>query len=170
MNQAARNAIRCLWQCFIYGNCLRANSQCQRCLLPQLLPLLPPPESETVPTIPSVLNINSSSLQTHRQRSAVLLRKLPVLFLFFSFCPPKNSSYDLTALKEQRREESMPFHSLHAFHLFQTVSDHKVKIVITDKVNIHLYAQHCSVGSSTSNDIREDEEKVQPYLPSKKKR
>lgn len=74
----------------------------------------------------------------------------------------------------------MSFHSLHAFHLFQTVSDHKVQIVIIDKVNIHLYAQHCSVGSSTSNDIREDEEKekhksevhkkiVQPYLPSKKK-
>lgn len=62
-------------------------------------------------------------------------------------------------LKEQRREESMPFHSLHAFHLFQTVSDHKVQIVIIDKVNIHLYAQHCSVGPSTSNDIREDEEK-----------
>lgn len=53
----------------------------------------------------------------------------------------------------------MPFHSLHAFHLFQTVSDHKVQIVIIDKVNIHLYAQHCSVGSSTSNDSREDEEK-----------
>lgn len=79
----------------------------------------------------------------------------PFLFLFYQ----KNSSYDLIALKEQRREESMPFHSLHAFHLFQTVSDHKVQIVITDKVNIHLYAQHCSVGSSTSNDIREDQEK-----------
>lgn len=135
----------------------RKLSACQ-----QSVPALPAAAAAAAATT-WIRNSSNNSISTEHQllftadtemkkRSAPPETTSSFAFLLF-FSAKKISRYDLIALKEQRREESMPFHPLHAFRLFQTVSDHKVQIVITDKGNINLYARHCSVGSSTSNDI-----------------